>query len=180
MLNLKLSSKTDGQTLDFLSQNPSISQSLLAEAGHDIGRVSTIIRPVLEAPSRCEISSYYIQAVTTGRTAFLTTNLSDHQTAQVTEAASGWLIGRSPNCAIAVEDPSISRCHAVIGHRPNQGFYIIDVGSSNGTFVNGSRLIAMEQCLLNDGDIIKLSNTCVEFFVSGWRNPAEGCDETQV
>ncbi len=111
---------------------------------------------------------------------FLTTNLSDHQTAHVTEAASGWLIGRSPNCAIAVEDPSISRRHAVIGHRPNQGFYIIDVGSSNGTFVNDSRLIAMEQCLLNDGDIIKLSNTCVEFFVSGWRNPAEGCDETQV
>ncbi len=70
MLNLKLSSKTDGQTLDFLSQNPSISQSLLAEAGHDMGRVSTIIRPVLEAPSRCEISSFYIQAVTTGRTAF--------------------------------------------------------------------------------------------------------------
>jgi pSer/pThr/pTyr-binding forkhead associated (FHA) protein len=180
MLNLKLPSKTDGRTLDFLNQNPSISQSLLAEAGHDMGRVSTIIRPVLEAPQRCEISSYYIQAVTTGRTAFLTTNLPSLRTAHVTEAASGWLIGRSPNCAIAVEDPSISRCHAVVGHRPHQGFYIIDVGSSNGTFVNGSRLVAMEQRILKDGDLIELSHTCVEFFVSGWRHPVEGFEDTAV
>lgn len=174
MWNSKVSSGSNvlsgstNSTWDFLQQNPAISQSLLAETGHDIHRVATIIGPILDAPSRCEISSYYIQAVTTGRTAFLTTNLPDISGTHVTEAAAGWLIGRSPNCAIALQDPSISRCHAVIGYRPDQGFYIIDVGSSNGTFVNGRRLVPMVQRYLKDSDLIELSHTRVEFFVSGW------------
>jgi pSer/pThr/pTyr-binding forkhead associated (FHA) protein len=163
-----------------LKQNPSLSQTLLAEVGEDFNRVSTIIEPILNAPNRCEISSFYIQAVTTGRTGFLTTNLPDICRTHVTEIGSGWLIGRSPNCAITVEDQSISRCHAVIGHRPNQGFYIIDVGSSNGTFVNGIRLATLKQRFLEDGDLIELSHTRVEFFVSGWSRLDHSSDETQV
>jgi hypothetical protein len=168
MLNLTLSNDSVGRTLKFLNQNPAISQSLLAETGADLSRVSTIIEPILEAPNRCEISSCYIQAVSTGRSAFLTTNLPECNKTHVSEIGSGWLIGRSPNCAITVDDPSISRCHAVVGHRPGKGFYIIDVGSSNGTFVNGCRLSTLKQRFLEDGDLVELSHTRVQFFVSGW------------
>lgn len=180
MLNLKLSNYSDGRAINFLKQNPSISQTLIAEAGEDFSRVTTLIEPILNAPSRCEISSYYIQAVTTGRTAFLTTNLPDINKTHVTEIGSGWLIGRSPNCAIALEELSISRCHAVIGHRPNRGFYIIDVGSSNGTFVNGCRLATLKQRFLKDGDLIELSHTRIEFFVAGVRAQVGVLEETQA
>jgi pSer/pThr/pTyr-binding forkhead associated (FHA) protein len=56
----------------------------------------------------------------------------------------------------------------VIGHQIGQGFYVMDLGSSNGTFVNRSRLTPMEQRLLSDGDLLEFSKFRVEFFISGW------------
>ena len=114
MLNLKPSGQVDPRTHLFLEQNPAISESLIEELGQNLSQVATFIEPILNAPSRCEISSNYIQAVTTGRTAFLTTNLTNNQSTQVTGLASSWLIGRSSNCAIAILEKSISRCHASI------------------------------------------------------------------
>lgn len=178
MLNLKPLGQFDQRTLTFLEQNPGISQSLIAELGDNIHRVITFIEPILDAPERCEISAHYIQAVTAGRTAFLTTNLPDVRSTNVTEAATTWLIGRSNTCAIAILDKCVSRCHAVIGHHPNQGFYIMDIGSSNGTFVNRSRLVPLEQRFLNDGDLLEFSKIRTEFFISGWTVPAISAQET--
>ncbi|XGV98132.1 MAG: FHA domain-containing protein [Leptolyngbya sp. BL-A-14] len=180
MLNLKPSSDSDRRTLNFLEKNPALSQCLLEDCGTNLSQVSTIIEPVLSASSRCEISSFYIQAVTTGRTAFLTTNLPDDRATHVTSVGSSWLIGRSSNCAISINSLSISRCHAVIGHCPDRGFYIMDVGSSNGTFVNCRRLAALEQRILNDGDLVELSHTRFEFFISGQVNSRPAHQDTQV
>ncbi|NJR50257.1 MAG: FHA domain-containing protein [Leptolyngbyaceae cyanobacterium CSU_1_3] len=155
----------DSNALNFLKENPAISRSLLADCNHDFDKVSTFVGPIVKATERCTSTSYYIQAATTGRTAFLTTNLFDFEEARVTEIASTWLIGRSRNCAIAVPDPSISRCHAVIGHSPLDGFYVMDVGSSNGTFINHQRLPTLERRALQDGDMVSLSHIHVEFFL---------------
>jgi pSer/pThr/pTyr-binding forkhead associated (FHA) protein len=73
----------------------------------------------------------------------------------------------------------VSRCHAVIGHHPNDGFYIMDLGSSNGTFVNRSRLIPLQQRPLNDGDLIDFSKSRVEFFISGWHASSLSIQDTQ-
>ncbi|MBF2026766.1 MAG: FHA domain-containing protein [Oscillatoriales cyanobacterium C42_A2020_001] len=180
MLNLKPSGLVDQQTITFLKENPALSQTLIAELGDNISQVSTIIEPILEAPKRCEVSLYYIQAVATGRTAFLTTNLPDFHQTNVSEVATSWLVGRSHNCAIAVLDRSVSRCHAVIGHYPGEGFYIKDLGSSNGTFVNHSRLKPLEQRFLNDGDLLQFSKFRVEFFISGWNVKTASLQDTQV
>lgn len=181
MLNLKPSNSSAQLALEFLDQNPDISKNLLADCDHDIDRVSTIVEPLLNGPKRCGITAYYIQAVTTGRTAFLTTNLENAQETQVTSIAPSWLIGRSMNCAITVSDPLISRCHTVIGHCPDKGFFITDVGSSNGTFVNRRRLKPLERLILKDGDLIGFSHIQVEFFiVSGHKEGANRLDATQV
>lgn len=164
MLNLPPSNNSGDRALQFLKSYPAISRSLLLDCGHDIDKISTLVEPILDAPKRCA-TSYYIQAVTTGRTAFLTTNLTSPDQLQPTAIASTWLIGRSRNCAIVLPHPSVSRCHAVIGHSAAEGFYIMDVGSSNGTFLKGQRLPVLERRSLEDGHTISLSHLQVEFFV---------------
>ena len=116
--------------------------------------------PVMQAPS------YYIQAAQVQHRAFLTTNLSGGDQPQTTVLGSTWLMGRSRNCAIMVQDRSISRCHAVLGYDVQQGFYIMDVGSSNGTCLNQTRLAVLKRYPLKDGDVIALCNLKVEFFIA--------------
>lgn len=164
MLNLPSSTPANQRARHFLNIYPSISESLSAEYEQDFDKISTFVEPLLDVPKRC-VTSFYIQAATTGKTAFLTTNLACVDEAKATAIASTWLIGRSRNCAITLSHRSISRCHAMIGHALDQGFYIMDVGSSNGTFVNGKRLPVLERQPLQDGDLVRLSHIAVEFFV---------------
>jgi hypothetical protein len=111
--------------------------------------------------------SYYIQAAQHNHRAFLTTNLCHaNNTAFVTALSSTWLIGRSRNCAIVVHERSVSRCHAVVGYDVQQGFYLMDVGSSNGTYLNRKRLSVLKRYALADGDLITLCNLPFEFFIA--------------
>ena len=152
--------------------------NILVDYNIDPKEVTTLIEPVLQAKRRCQKSSFYIQAVTTGRIAFLASNLTGVREMQMTEAASHWLIGRSTTCAIAVANPQLSRRHAVIGYS-TEGFYITDVGSSNGTWVNERKLSAMERQPLQDGDVVRLGSLRVEFFaLTSNRDCEAGADIT--
>lgn len=167
MLPLKPPSTADNLAISLLEENPLLSQALLADCNHDLGKVTTFLDPILRTPRRCEITPFYIQAVTTGRTTFLITNLCQEQSLQLVSSASSWLIGRSSRCAIAIPDKAISRQHAGIGHNFGRDFYITDVGSSNGTWVNAHRLEMLERCPLHDGDLIKLGPIQIEFCIAG-------------
>lgn len=124
----------------------------------------------LDAPislmGRPELLSYYIQATQHNHRAFLTTNLCHGDSAFVTALSSTWLMGRSNNCAIVVHNRSVSRCHAVVGYDVQQGFYLMDVGSSNGTYLNNKRLSVLKRYALTDGDVITLCNLHFEFFTA--------------
>ena len=48
------------------------------------------------------------------------------------------VIGRSSDCDIVVGDPNVSRRHAEV-RRVGRGFSLVDLGSTNGTEVNGQR-----------------------------------------
>lgn len=52
-----------------------------------------------------------------------------------------WLIGRDADCDIVLLDPTVSSRHSRLVQDAT-GFIIEDLGSTNGTFVNGSRLTA--------------------------------------
>jgi FHA domain len=117
------------------------------------------------APAEPAAIKAYVQATIADRQAFLTTNLPSPGTAQTTESGQAWLIGRGRNCAVLIQDTAISRCHAVIGHDQQHGFYLMDVGSSNGTFLNQRRLVKLKRHPLRDGDVIGLSHIRVEFFL---------------
>ncbi len=72
-------------------------------------------------------------------------------------------VGRLPDCTISINDSNVSRNHAEI--RPGTNTYIVvDLGSTNGTMVNGSRITAEHR--LADGDIISFGATHVRFEAS--------------
>jgi len=49
------------------------------------------------------------------------------------------VIGRGRKADLALAEATISRAHAVIGFEA-EGFYVEDLGSTNGTTVNGARI----------------------------------------
>jgi hypothetical protein len=62
------------------------------------------------------------------------------------------VVGRSATCAIVISDESVSRRHARL--MPRDGAWILqDLGSTNGSFVNGSRV---GRCSLVPGDDVWL------------------------
>jgi hypothetical protein len=63
-----------------------------------------------------------------------------------------YTLGRHKNNDIAIADPKVSSFHARIDRGP-EGFVLVDLGSRNGTFVNGTRI---ESGLLKTGDEVRL------------------------
>lgn len=164
--NLKYSVEHTDKAFKYLEKNTSFLRSLFANCEHDMEQITTIMEPILNAPKRCEVAPFYIQAVLTGKTTFLVTNLCQIETVQIIDHAERWVIGRSRlNTAIAIPEPSISRKHAVIGHDGNN-FYIKDAGSRNGTKINYRRLSTLERSTLCDGDLIEMGLIKVEFFIT--------------
>ncbi len=70
-------------------------------------------------------------------------------------------LGRAPNCHVVLEDAKSSRKHAIIKRR-GQGFVLQDLGSANGTSINGSRV---SEAVLSSGDQIQIGNTTFQFRV---------------
>ena len=73
------------------------------------------------------------------------------------------LIGRLADCRIVISDTNTSRHHAEI-HRAGSGFVINDLGSTNGTLVNGEKLTADRR--LSDGDIVTVGTINLRFEAS--------------
>lgn len=77
-------------------------------------------------------------------------------------------IGRSPQSDIVLYNKLVSRTHAhLYVDIGTQGCTLVDLGSTNGTFLNESKLAPYERHRLNDGDIIHFgTETKVIYFSS--------------
>ena len=62
-------------------------------------------------------------------------------------------IGRDPSNDLVLSDAMVSRRHAILERRGEQ-YVLRDNGSSNGTMVNGDRVLSEQT--LNDGDLIAI------------------------
>jgi serine/threonine-protein kinase len=69
------------------------------------------------------------------------------------------VLGRDRQMAqMVIPDPQVSRSHCVISRKGNE-FSVEDLGSRNGTWVNGSRI---KQCIVKRGDIVRIGGTDIQ------------------
>lgn len=69
------------------------------------------------------------------------------------------IVGRGEKCEIQLHDPSISRRHFCITKQDGK-YFLQDMGSSNGTLVNGKKTLWQE---LNEGDFIACGSSQLQF-----------------
>jgi pSer/pThr/pTyr-binding forkhead associated (FHA) protein len=62
------------------------------------------------------------------------------------------VVGRGKGADVMIAEPTMSRAHAALGCEGPE-FFVQDLGSTNGTLVNGARF---ERVVLRDGDEIQL------------------------
>jgi hypothetical protein len=71
-------------------------------------------------------------------------------------------IGRLPECDVVLSDPNVSRRHAEV-RRVGNDFVVVDLGSTNGTKVNGA---GVKERRLFDGDEVTVGGTRIRFEAS--------------
>ena len=74
------------------------------------------------------------------------------------------MLGRSHECQVVIADPRASRRHAMI-RRQDDGYWFFDLGSFNGSYLNGSRVTAARK--LADGDVLDFADNHFRFEQEG-------------
>jgi diguanylate cyclase (GGDEF)-like protein/PAS domain S-box-containing protein len=72
-----------------------------------------------------------------------------------------WSLGRNADSTVVLPDRWVSRDHAEIQLLDNSEYYLVDLGSGNGSFVNGQRVTMPVH--LKDGDLLTIGRTEIEF-----------------
>lgn len=73
-----------------------------------------------------------------------------------------WTVGRSDDNNFVLSNRWISRNHAMLQHMDTGEFYLIDLGSRNGSFINGRRVSV--PVTLRHGDAITFGQTELKFY----------------
>ena len=74
------------------------------------------------------------------------------------------VIGRAADNPVSIPDTSVSRKHALV-RKTAEGWAVSDLGSGNGTMLNGEAIA--DETQLNDGDVITLGDTELRYAGAG-------------
>lgn len=86
-----------------------------------------------------------------------------------------WAIGRGDGCAVQLDSRSVSRLHALIQRREAGDFSLVDLGSRNGSFVDGRRVSL--PTVLTDGDRLVFGDQ--ELVFQGAARSSSAADEAR-
>ncbi len=106
------------------------------------------VRPTASAPPRSK-KSFTVLAVTEGPMRGTTVPLKE----------SGVLLGRNPECTLVLDDDYASGRHARV-YYDDKSWYVEDLGSTNGTHVNGERISSPTP--LSSGSQLRIGTTVLE------------------
>jgi pSer/pThr/pTyr-binding forkhead associated (FHA) protein len=73
-------------------------------------------------------------------------------------------VGRSTDGDVFLDDVTVSRKHAIFERRTGEAWFVRDVGSLNGTYVNGEQV---DETKLASGDEVQIGRFKVTFFAAG-------------
>jgi serine phosphatase RsbU (regulator of sigma subunit)/pSer/pThr/pTyr-binding forkhead associated (FHA) protein len=85
------------------------------------------------------------------------------------------VIGRDPACDVAIPERIVSRHHAMLRWN-NDECYVVDLGSANGTFINGRRIA--KPARLRAGDTIVIGSTQFRLLLNAEPPPLSGTSAT--
>jgi hypothetical protein len=68
-------------------------------------------------------------------------------------------VGRAAGCTVTLEDNYVSQLHARV-FRKDDAVFVEDLGSTNGTYVNGQKLTGT--VLVKRGDLVRIGSTVLE------------------
>src|SRR4051794_16641207 len=83
--------------------------------------------------------------------------------------AGQFVVGRTSDCQLSLDDPLVSRRHALLTVRGGT-VLVEDLGSRNGVLVNGTKIT--KPFLLKDGDVVKIGSQVLTLYGIG--SPDEG------
>jgi pSer/pThr/pTyr-binding forkhead associated (FHA) protein len=135
-----------------------------AECGHPLQEDVTVTLPPTEAEEEVhEEFPFPHDELETGQALLLvkrgpnagSTFLLDQETTTV---------GRSTEGDVFLDDVTVSRKHAIFERRAGGAWFVRDVGSLNGTYVNGEQV---DETKLASGDEVQIGRFKVTFFAAG-------------
>jgi len=91
---------------------------------------------------------------------FINLTIDTNQYILLENQISSWKIGRSRKSNIPLEDKQVSRNHALL-FRDGQRYYLVDLNSKNGTYLNGHKI--SDRIRLKTGDFISIGQTRLQF-----------------
>ena len=77
------------------------------------------------------------------------------------------VIGRGSECEIPMLDSSLSRAHAQVSKKESGRFYVTDLNSTNGTYLNDQKLTPGKAIEVKNGDLLKMGNMIFKFIGRG-------------
>jgi two-component system, cell cycle response regulator len=85
--------------------------------------------------------------------------LAGDRVGEMVKVGPGLIIGRGNASSFQVSDQGVSRMHLRVTPNPEGGIMAVDLGSRNGTYINGQRLNG--SMALGDGDKIHIGSTAI-------------------
>jgi hypothetical protein len=132
-----------------LFEQPTLRGFSIGQAGTEPKNWLEGVRESIETPGR------YLAMLADGRNRLI-------------KLSSGWSrIGRSRSADIRLDDPTVSRRHAVVVHTPEGDLRVLDDRSMNGIAVNGERV---DWSSLADGDELQVGRYTLHVIESAGRS----------
>lgn len=78
-------------------------------------------------------------------------------------------LGRAPSNQVVLADEKVSRRHALVHAQERNEYWLVDLGSSNGTYLNGRRVT--QPTRLRDGDTLTVGDFPIRFHQPGAAGP---------
>ena len=87
-------------------------------------------------------------------------------------------LGRKPHNDIVLNNMIVSGEHCVFDMEGIADVYIEDLGSTNGTYINGQMIKARQK--LKDQDVVAIGNFAIEFLAASTREKKQAHDQTSA